>query len=321
MTSSSKIMNNRYLSGIFISVIGALCFSSKAIFVKLGYRDADVDPMTLLAVRMMIALPFFLLNAFIGSLRKQEKPLSVKIWLWIFFTGCLGYYVSSLLDFAGLQYVSAGLERLILFIYPTIVMVVSSLVFGEKIRRAQWIATGITYAGIIFAFLGEFHISSVQENIWTGAVFIFLCAITYGSYIVASARLIPVAGAARFNSYSMISASAGVLLHYFLFGDQSVSDISTSTWLWGSLMGIFSTVIPSYLVAESINRIGGENTAIVASLGPVSTILMAWMWLGEAITFWQISGTICIVSGIIIVARSGQNKPDAINADLRDQLA
>ncbi len=197
-------------------------------------------------------------------------------------------------------------------------MVISSFVFGEKIRRAQWIATGVTYAGIICAFLGEFNINSAQENIWTGALFIFLCAITFGSYIVASARIIPIAGAARFNSYSMLSACAGVLLHYFLFGGQSISDISVSTWWWGSLMGIFSTVIPSYLVAESINRIGGENTAIVASLGPVSTILMAWLWLGEAITFWQISGTICIVAGIIIVARTGSHKSVEMNADIRD---
>ena len=321
MTDTTKHFNNRFFSGILISMIGALCFSSKAIFVKLGYRDAVVDPMTLLAVRMMVALPFFLLNAMIAGLRKKEAALSYITWLWIVFTGCLGYYISSLLDFAGLQYVSAGLERLILFIYPTFVMIISSVVFGEKIRRAQWIATLVTYTGIIFAFFGEFNINASQQNIWKGASFIFMCALTYGSYIVASARIIPVAGAARFNSYSMIAASAGVLVHYFIFGDQPVTSITESTWWWGGLMGIFSTVIPSYLVAESINRIGGENTAIVASLGPVSTILMAWIWLGEDITIWQISGTLCIVFGIIIVARNGKNKPAAIPVEVQEPVA
>jgi drug/metabolite transporter (DMT)-like permease len=313
--------NSRFLSGILISMLGALCFSSKAIFVKLGYRDATVDPMTLLAVRMMVALPFFLVNAFITGLRKKESYLPAKIWIWIFLTGCLGYYISSLLDFAGLQYVSAGLERLILFIYPTFVMIISSFIFGEKIKRNQWIAAGVTYAGILFAFFGEYNINISQQNIWTGAVFIFLCAITFGSYIVASSRIIPVAGAARFNSYSMISASAGVLLHYFIFGEQPITSVTQSTWIWGSLMGIFSTVIPSYLVTESINRIGGENTAIIASLGPVSTMLMAWLWLDEGITPWQISGTLCIISGIIIVARVGRDKSLAIRSEIQDPVA
>jgi drug/metabolite transporter (DMT)-like permease len=129
------------------------------------------------------------------------------------------------------------------------------------------------------------------------------CAISYAGYITGSSRIIPVVGASLFNSLAMLAASAGVLIHFFFAGAQNLSELSAHAWTFGLLMAVFATVIPSYLIAESIRRIGGENTAIIASVGPVTTILMAWWWLGESVTLWQLAGTLCTLTGVWLVSK------------------
>ncbi|MFZ9982676.1 MAG: DMT family transporter, partial [Cyclobacteriaceae bacterium] len=232
----------------------------------------------------------------------------------IIIIGCLGYYIASFLDFAGLQYVSAGLERLILFVYPTLVLLMTWQIFGQQISRNQWLAVGVTYCGIILAFAGEYNLTDSFSNqgddhLFTGAMLIVGCALAYAGYIVGSSRLIPKTGASLFNSLSMVAASIGILFHFFVFSNSDLQQITTQAWKYGLLMAVFATVIPSYLIAESIKRIGGENTAIIASIGPVSTILMAYWWLGEPITIWQILGTVCILAGVWMISGTGK-KPE-----------
>ena len=292
--------------GLLISAAGAVCFSTKAILVKLAYRDTQVDAVSLLALRMVFALPFFAFSAFRIFLRRNERQLNSRDILWIAFTGCLGYYISSLLDFAGLQYVSAALERLVLFIYPTLVLIMGAAWFKHRITRVQWAAVALTYFGILLAFLGEWKEGSPETT--TGVLLVFGCALTYGSYIVISSRLINVAGSTRFNSYSMVFASLGVLLHHLFSGAPSLMGLEPAVYGYGFLMGVISTVIPSYLVAESIKRIGPGNTAIVASIGPVATLFMAWFFLNESISLWQLAGTGCILGGIQLIARFGPNR-------------
>ena len=293
-------------------MVGALCFSSKAIFVKLGYAHSEADAITLLAVRMLGSIPFFALTAgFELYNTENRKKINKKILVWIFIAGLLGYYLASLLDFVGLQFVSAALERLILFIYPTLVLLASRIFFGQHIEKTQWLAVLITYLGIFLAFVGEkgwsedLHSSSAQE-LWTGTGLILGCAVAYAGYIVLSSRLIPTVGASLFNSLAMLAASAGVLMHYFFLGRQSILTVSSEAWKYGLLMAIFATVIPSYLITESIKRIGGGHTAIIASIGPVSTILMAYWWLEEPVTVWQIAGTILILVGVWMITQRKQ---------------
>ena len=301
-----------FLAGIIISVTGALCFSSKAIFVKLGYQDNQTDVLTLLAVRMMGALPFFTISSVVAlSNRENRKKLNARNLIQIIIIGFLGYYIASFLDFAGLQYVSAGLERLILFVYPTLVLLMSWQFFGQQISRNQWLAVAITYCGIILAFAGEYNLTDSFNNqagdqLLTGSILILGCALAYAGYIVGSSRLIPKTGASLFNSLSMVAASIGILFHFFVFSNSDLQQITTQAWKYGLLMAVFATVIPSYLIAESIKRIGGENTAIIASIGPVSTILMAYRWLGEPITIWQILGTVCILAGVWMISARGK---------------
>lgn len=216
----------------------------------------------------------------------------------------MGYYVSSFLDFLGLQFVTAGIERLILFIYPTLVLLMSSFFFKEKIKPLQWVAVLVTYLGLAIAFFGEVDLQAPQnKNFLLGSFFIFVCAFTYAVYIVGSGRLIPKVGASKFNSYAMSFACAGVLLHFALLGDVSLLHLPIKVYTYSFFMAIFSTVIPSYLVTASIHRIGSGNVAIVGSVGPISTIVLANIFLYEQITFGQITGTLLILIGVWIIGK------------------
>ncbi len=199
-----------FLGGVIICLLGAICFSTKAIFVKLAYRETQVDAVSLLALRMIFSLPFFLVSAWWSSAKSENVPFTWKQWLAVAGIGCLGYYISSLLDFLGLQYVTAGIERLILFVYPTLVLLMSAFILKVKIKPIQWLALVITYAGLMIAFWGEVRLDNQSQTFYLGVILIFVCAVTYAMYIVGSGQLIPAIGAAKFNSYAMSFAALAV---------------------------------------------------------------------------------------------------------------
>ncbi|HYG20076.1 MAG TPA: DMT family transporter [Ohtaekwangia sp.] len=301
-----------FLTGILISLLGAICFSTKAVMVKLAYRETDIDAVTLLALRMLFSLPFFLLSATAASRKHSNVRFTGRQWIAIALIGMLGYYVSSYLDFVGLQYITAGMERLILFIYPTIVLLISVVVFREKIRQRQMIALIITYAGLLLAFWGEVDFNqAATADFYFGALCIFLCAITFATYIAGSGRLIPLVGASKFNSYAMSFACAAVLVHFFVVSDRSLLHLSTEVYVYSLLMAVVATVIPSYLVAEGIKRIGSENAAIVGSVGPISTIIQAYFFLQEPIFALQLAGTALILVGVLMIGKKKQDQPVA----------
>jgi drug/metabolite transporter (DMT)-like permease len=297
-----------FAAGIVICLLGAVCFSTKAIFVKLAYHNTTVDPVTLLTLRMIFSLPFFVISALWASNQTRNVKFTSKQWLAVAGIGCLGYYVSSLLDFLGLQYVTAGIERLILFIYPTLVLLMSSLFFRVKITILQWLALIVTYIGLTLAFWGEVNFDSQPRDFYIGAVLIFICAITYAIYIVGSGRLIPGIGAAKFNSYAMSFAACAVVGHFFITNENSLFALESTVYAYSLLMAIVSTVIPSYLVTEGIKRIGSDNAAIVGSIGPVSTIVQAYFFLHEPIHMLQLLGTILILIGVLMISRSKPTK-------------
>lgn len=304
MHSSHHPSRSYFISGIGIAFLGAVCFSTKAIFVKLAYRDTSVDAVSLLALRMLFSLPFFLISASAASSKETNVRFTGKEWLAVALIGCLGYYISSLLDFLGLQYVSAGIERLILFIYPTLVLLFSALLFRQKIKPVQAWAVAITYLGLVLAFKGEyeFHVTNSSHFV-LGASLIFACAITYALYLVGSGRLIPRVGAGKFNSYAMTFACLGVLTHFLVVSDRSLLGFEWLVYAYSLAMAVLSTVIPSYLVSEGIKRIGGNNAAIVGSVGPVSTIILAYYFLGEPILPLQIAGTLLILFGVLLIGK------------------
>ena len=287
--------------GFVFTFFGAVLFSTKAIIVKKAFADTPVDALTLLTLRMVFSLPLFLGMAFLASTKKDNTRLNSRQWTGVIIIGMFGYYISSLFDFVGLQYISAGLERLILFLYPTFTVLINAFVYKQKIKGIQQIALALTYAGIALAYYGELHVDTSNPNFLWGSFLIFLCSITYSIYIVGSGRLIPVIGPAKFTAYAMLSATAGIFIHFLVKGDYHTLYSGTGLWGYGVLLAILATVIPSLLISNGMKRIGSNNVAIISGIGPVSTIIQAHFILGEPIFFEQIVGTLLVVVGVLLI--------------------
>lgn len=291
-------------AGVLITLLGAILFSTKAIFVKLAFAATVVDPITLLALRMVFSLPFYLLAAYLVTQKRAAgSRITFRQSAAIFLLGIFGYYLSSLFDFIGLQYISAGLERLILFLYPTFAVLLNLFFFKEQVYKNQWLALLLTYAGIGLAFLGEVRIEADNDGFWWGSLCVFICSVTYAIYLTGSGRLIPRIGSNRFTAYAMLSATAGVFAHY-LFTRGTVAFLWRSDVVpYGLLLAVFATVLPTFLLAQGMKRIGSNNAAIVSSIGPVSTVLQAHYFLGEKISTEQIIGTLLVMGGILLLSR------------------
>ncbi|TAG14929.1 MAG: DMT family transporter [Sphingobacteriia bacterium] len=290
------------VSGFLISVIAAVLFSTKAIFVKSAYKQTGVDAVTLLTLRMLFSLPFYLVAAWLVGRKEDKKTLTTKQYLWIITLGILGYYLSSVFDFIGLQYVSAGLERLILFLYPTFSVLLNTFLFKAKLTRTQLIALVLTYAGIGIAYLGELQqVELHNSQFYFGSLMIFFCAITYSVYLVGTGRMVNRVGVTRYTTYVMLSSTAGIFIHFLL--KRNVQYISFTTPLMGYsiALAIIATVIPSFMMSSGMKKIGSNNVSIITSIGPVSTTLQAYYFLDEKILDVQIIGTIMVIIGVVLI--------------------
>ena len=290
---------SRISIGILFAVLGIVLFSAKAVMVKLAYVYG-IDSVTLLLFRMVFAFPFYLAIAFWKKPHQPEK-INKKDYVWLFFFGFLGYYMASLFDFEGLQYIKAGLERIILFIYPTIVVLLSWIFFKKKLTKAQFIAILITYVGVIITFWDEIGVQG--DTVYWGGFLIFLSALTYASYLVGSGWLIPKFGVIPFTAYAMLVSTFCVLVNYAIVGDFNLFNYPKEVYILGIAMAIFSTLIPSFLVSAAIQRLGASTFSIFGSLGPISTIILAFFFLGEKITNFQLLGMLVVIAGVSFVSR------------------
>ncbi|AOP33245.1 permease [Leptospira tipperaryensis] len=290
--------------GASLILAGAVFFSAKAIFVKLIYRY-DVDSITALTLRMLFAIPFFAWIAFRSRKKENSVKLSNKDWSLIFALAFLGYYLASLFDFIGLEYISAGLERLTLFVYPTIVLVISSFLYKRKIKGIEVFAIVLTYSGIAVAFLGDIQTEGPQAA--KGVLFVFASAVAYSLYLVGSESLIPKIGSVKFTSYLMLLSGLIVVIHFLITKDLSLLVQTQPVYLLGLALGVLTTVIPAYFTSEGIRMIGSGRAAIVGSVGPISTILLAWIFLGEPITSTGIAGTFLVLAGVLSIGKKKQN--------------
>jgi len=286
------------LWGALCVVGSAVAFSAKAVIAKLGYRHG-ADPSTLLALRMGFALPFFVVAAAVTS--RGRAPLPRAELGKIFVLGVLGYYLASVLDFYGLVYISAGLERLILFVYPTLVVVMSAIFFRTPITRRTLFALGLTYGGVALAVKTETAGAS-GAGLWLGVAMIFGCALSYATYLVGSGRLIPRLGSLRFTALAMIVSTAAMLVHFVVVGGR-FGGHAPIIYADGVLLALVCTVLPVFLLAEGIRRIGAGPSAIIGAVGPVSTIALAHWLLGEPVHAAQAAGTLLVLVGATVVAR------------------
>jgi len=296
MTEGAK---KNYITGFIITFTGAILFSTKAIFVKLAFLNTDVDAVSLLALRMLFSVPVYICVALFYSNKAGNVRFTQREWLKIIFLGFIGYYLSSLFDFIGLQYISAGLERLILFLYPTFAILLNAIIFKKKINRVQQLALLLTYAGIAIAYFGELKLDASNPKFFLGTFFIFLCALTFSIYLVGSGRLIPMVGATKFTAYTMTAAAVGVLLHYF-FSGNTIHQFSGPVLGYGLMLAIIATVIPTFFISNGLKKIGSNNVAIISSIGPVSTILQAHFILGERLIVAQVTGTVLVIAGVLL---------------------
>jgi len=287
---------NKQLVAVLLGVLGVLLFSTKAVFVKLAYQY-EVDALSLLLLRMCFALPFYVLMVFLS---KSAVPIKKSHYLYIFLAGFLGYYMASYLDFQGLRFIKASVERLVLFTYPTLVILLSFLFLGKRAQGRQLVAIVVSYLGIAVVFLPELDLSG-SDKIVLGATLVFFSGLCYAAYIVSSSWIIPQIGAKLFTSYCMTVSCLLVIIH-FSFADGnflSVLSLPTEVYVYGLLMAIISTIVPSYLISYALQDIGANRFAILGSLGPISTILLAYIFLGEKLFWQQWLGGVLVVFGVL----------------------
>lgn len=280
-------------------MVGAVAFSGKAIIVKLAYRHG-VDPVTLIMLRMLFALPIFLIMAWWAS--RGKPPLTRKDWLGVVGLGFTGYYLSSFLDFAGLQYISASLERLILYLNPTLVLLLSWLFYRQRISLRQLLGMAISYAGVVLVFGHE--ITAQGSHAAWGALLVFLSASTYALYLVYSGEMVRRLGAIRLVGLASTVACLCCILQFVLLRPLTLEHVAPEV-MWLSLINAtVCTVVPVLLVMMAIERIGASMTAQTGMVGPISTILMGVVILGEPFTVWVAAGTVLVLVGIYVFTRS-----------------
>lgn len=289
----------KFWYGIAIGVLGVVLFSSKAVMVKIAYKY-NVDAISILLLRMLFSFPFYVVVAYIYRNKISDVKVVKRDYVWVVFFGFVGYYLASYFDFVGLTYIKASLERIILFLYPTIVIILNRLFLKQQITKVQAGAIGLTYLGIILAFADEVAVSGADS--YLGGFFILLSAITYASYLVGSGWLIPKFGVVKFTAYAMIVSCFCVFIHYAMISKIDLFSFTWQVYGLGFLIAVFATVIPSFLVSKSIKMISSSNFAIVAGIGPISTIILAAIFLNETLTLLQMFGALIVIAGIVFMS-------------------
>jgi len=279
---------------------GAIAFSGKAVIIKLAYRYG-VDAVTLLALRMALSAPFFALLGWWASSRPGVAPVSSVDRRWVAAMGIVGYYLASYFDFLGLQYVTAALERLLLFVHPTFVVIFSAMLFGRRITGRDVFAIGISYAGIVFVFYND--LATQSGNVMLGSFWVLLSALFYAAYLIGSGRLVGRVGSLRFASYAGLVSSVAVVAHFLVTRDvRLIASQPVPVYGLSLLMAVVSTVLPIVMTSEGIRRMGASHASIIGSVGPLATIFLGAIFLGEPVTGVQLAGATLVLAGVLVIS-------------------
>jgi drug/metabolite transporter (DMT)-like permease len=296
------------LAGLLLAASGAIAFSGKAIIVKLAYRYG-VDAVTLIMYRMLFALPIFAVMAWWAS--RGKPSLTGRDWLGVVGLGFSGYYLASYLDFAGLQYITASLERLILYLNPTLVLLLGWLLYRKRATRAQLAGMAISYCGVVLVFGQEVRMEGA--NVALGASLVFLSTISYAIYLVYSGQVVQRLGSLRLVGLATSVACVCCIVQFLLLRPVSVAFTVAPQVVWLSVLNAtLCTALPVLLVMMAIERIGPALAAQTGMIGPLSTILMGVWLLGEPFTGWLAVGTVLVIAGIFVVSRGRAAAPAAM---------
>lgn len=302
MSDPQQTRRNAWI-GIACVLAGSVAFSAKPVLVKAIYQY-DVDTMTLLALRMLFAAPLFLLMAWWAG--RPAVAFTAREIAGIIALGFLGYYLGSFLDLAGLQYISAGFGRLILYLYPTLVLLMSAAFLQQPLRARQLVSLGLSYAGIALVFSAEAQLGeSLPLTVW-GAMLVFGSAVTYAIYLIAGSRLVHKFGAMRFSAYASLIATGFVMAHFFAIRPVQALIVERPVYLLVAVLAVLATVLPLWLMAEGLKRIGANQVSLVGCIGPLATMAFAWMFLGEVMTPVQLAGAALVLAGVLIITLKPQ---------------
>jgi drug/metabolite transporter (DMT)-like permease len=291
--------------GLALALLAALGFSFKAIFVKLAYavpQPVPVDSVTLLALRMAFSMPFFVWVGW-SAAGSAPQPLRARDALLVLALGLLGYYGASILDFMGLQYISASLERLILFTYPTFTIVIGVLFLGKTASRREIGALLLSYAGIGLAFAHDLQLAGDTRAVLIGAGFVFGSAVSYAFYQAGSEPAIVRLGAARFTALALLVSTLASLGHFTATQPLGALAQPAPVYLYALGMAVFSTVLPVFMTSAAIRRIGAPKTALVGTLGPMLTIFFSGWLLDEPLSWWQMGGAALVLAGVLLISK------------------
>jgi drug/metabolite transporter (DMT)-like permease len=303
-----SISISSYKIGILFAFLAAAGFSFKAILVKLAYRYSSIDAETLLALRMTLALPCYLL---LGLFARHERkgPMVARDWLWMVWLGFIGYYLSSYLDFLGLNHISAGLERLILFLYPTMVIVISAVFLKKPITARTIFALTLCYLGIALAVGHDLSASSGAERheVLLGSILVFGAAITYALYLIGNGMVVGRLGSLQVTAWASSFACLFSIGQFVLMRPlETLFDQVWQVWVIMIVMVVVSTVAPVWMVSDAIRRIGAGPVSMTSTLGPVVTIGLGWLILSEPVGWNQFIGAVLVIGGVWIVSRQKQ---------------
>ncbi|MHB1943449.1 MAG: DMT family transporter [Acidiferrobacteraceae bacterium] len=311
--------NTRLVSGMLLAACGTLLFSTKAVLVKFAYRDA-VDPVTLITLRMAFSAPCYAVVAWRLGRRRPALVLTDRAWLTAL--GVFGFYLAGLLDFKALTDIPVALERLLLYVYPTLVVVGSALMLRRRVSARDRVALLITYGGLALILLSGGHTGRSFGHFWTGVSLVLGSAVVYAANLIGSERLIGRVGASRATANAMLAASlAAVTLFLLKRRVHELSEISPFVYADALALAMFATVLPSFLLAAGIARIGAARAALIGMFGPVVTIGLAWFLLGEPIGWIQGVGGVLIVAGVVLTSVPGTVSADGSGTRKRVDVA
>ncbi len=284
--------------GIAFAVIGVLCFSFRPILIKLSYAAHPVSPSTLLFLRMGLSLPFFLAIAW--WLRNQQPRLERRDWLGVAGLGFLGYYLASFLDFIGLQWIGAGVGRLILYLFPTIVVMMSFFFLKTVPTRRELVALVLSYAGIALVLSNQLH---TENRLFAlGAAFCCASALCYVGYLVAGSQVVKRVGSMRFTAYSTVVATIPAVIQFVLLEPAGALNLPPNVWTYAIILATVCTVVPLFLQAEALKRIGASHFALIGAVGPVSVAITSALGLDEPFTMLQAIGGALVIFGVLLVS-------------------
>ena len=292
------VAHKNIATGLTLATLGAIAFSGKAIIVKLAYRYG-VDAVTLIMYRMLFALPIFAVMAWWAS--RGKPALTRRDWWGVLGLGFTGYYLASFLDFAGLAYISASLERLILYLNPTLVVVMGLVLYQRHISRRQALGMAISYCGVLLVFGHEIKLEGADAAL--GALLVFLSAVSYAIYLSFSGELVRRLGSIRLVGLATTVACVLCIGQFVLLRPMAAAQVAPQVIWLSVLNATLCTAVPVLMVMMAIERIGAGMTAQTGMVGPMSTILMGVLILGEPFTAWVAAGTVCVVAGIFVFTR------------------